>query len=279
LKANLAASMEPTPSYKLTFVFINSLILFVIANILEMTLHECGHFLTALALHAPNASLHHNYVNFDASKISVYHTILISSAGPLVSLLIGIIFQVLCNHRVRKDLVFIFQNYMSIFGYIGFFGYVLIAPFFEEGDTGYVFQALGFPLWLVIGIALLSFVVLYRIMARLTRNFVLICPFEVLEMHYTRMMFMKKAVLFPVFLGIIITTLLNLPAMVYLSLFAPICRPFTILWTYPLAVNKNYPGLMYNSDFKEINRFSPIALTFLVIIILINRLLVSGLSF
>jgi hypothetical protein len=271
--------MDQITNNKYTYVFLNSLVLFIIANILEMTMHECGHFLTALALHAPNVSLHHNYVNFDSSKISIFHNILISSAGPLVSLLIGIIFQVLCNHRVRKDLVFMFQNYMSIFGYIGFFGYVLIAPFFEEGDTGYVFQALGFPLWLVIIIALLSFIILYKLMARLTRNFVLICPFEVLEMHYTRMMFMKKVVLLPVFLGIIITTLLNLPAMVYLSLFAPICRPFTILWTYPLAVKKEYPGLISNYDFEDINGFSPYTVVFLAIMILVNRLLVFGLSF
>jgi hypothetical protein len=268
--------MEPIKTNKYSYLFLNSVILFVIANILETTLHECGHFITALALHVPNVSLHHNYVNYDGSGSPINDLILISSAGPLLSLVIGIVFQVLCYLRIKKDLIFMFQNYMSIFGYIGFFGYLMIAPFFLGGDTGYVFQALSFPLWLVIFIALFSFLLLYIFMAVLTKNFVLICPTEALEIRHARAIFMKKSVLYPVFIGIAITTLLNLPAIVLLSLIAPICIPFTILWTYPLAVRKNYRGLISNLDFDRINRFSPYAVAFLALIILINRLLVIG---
>ncbi len=151
--------------------------------------------------------------------------------------------------------------------------------FFADGDAGYVFQALSFPLWLVILLALLSFVVLYILMVKLTRNFVLICPIEVLEMDHSRAQFMAKTVLFPVIIGIVIITLLNLPAIALLSLIAPVMSPFTILWTYPIAVKRDYPGLISNLDFDKINRFSPTILTGLLAIILINRLLVSGIQF
>ncbi len=45
------------------YVVINSAILFVIASILEMTLHEFGHFFTAILVHAQGISVHHNYVS------------------------------------------------------------------------------------------------------------------------------------------------------------------------------------------------------------------------
>lgn len=271
--------MELRPSSNYKYVFLNSLILFVIANILVTILHESAHFITAINLDVPDVSLHHNYVQYDGIKTPIIHRIYISAAGPLISLLIGIFFQVLCNLRSRNDLLFMFENYMSIFGYIGFFGYLMVAPFFADGDTGYIFQALSFPLWLVILIALLSFVMLYIFMVKLTRNFVLICPIEALEMDHSRAQFMTKTVLLPVIIGIFIITILNLPVLFPLSLIAPIMSPFTILWTYPIALKRDYPGMISNLDFDKINRFSPTILTGLLAIILINRLLVLGFQF
>ncbi len=52
------------------YVILNSTLLFVIATILEMMLHECGHFVTAFLLHAQNLSLHHNYVNYKDDNLT-----------------------------------------------------------------------------------------------------------------------------------------------------------------------------------------------------------------
>ncbi|NVO19408.1 MAG: hypothetical protein HXX13_06895 [Bacteroidetes bacterium] len=271
--------MEELPTYRYRRVLVNSVILFIIANILETTLHECGHFLTAIALNAQDVTLHHNYVDYKEAILPLEAKLWISAAGPITSLFIGILFQVLCYIRYQKDQVFLFENYMAIFGYIGFFGYMMIAPFFASGDTGYFFQALRFPLWSVILMAIIAFITLYILMASLTRNFVQVCPYESLEIRHARAMFMKQLVLYPVMIGIVLTTLLNLPVITFLSLFAPFCIPFTILWTYPLAVRKDYPGLISNPEFEDINRYSPYAITSLVVIILMNRLLVFGLHF
>ena len=257
-------------------VLLNSTLLFIIANILETTLHECGHFAMALALKAQQVSLHHNYVNFNTASLSVKDRILVSSAGPLVSLLTGIVFELLCLWKPRKDLGFMFMNYMAIFGYIGFFGYLLIAPFFAGGDTGYVFLAWGLPLWSVITISIVSIGILYIFMARLTRNFVIMCPVQAMELQHSRAQFMYALIFYPTLIGILVTTLMNLPAIVLLSLLAPIMRPFTILWTFPLAIRKDYKGIFSNEDFRRINHPSIYVFLGFLIIILINRFLVPG---
>ena len=42
-------------------ITVNSLILFVIASTLVMTLHEFGHFFASILVHAKQISIHHNY--------------------------------------------------------------------------------------------------------------------------------------------------------------------------------------------------------------------------
>lgn len=261
------------------FVFLNSVILFITATLLENFLHQSGHFLMAKWVGLPDISMHHNYVNFDDSQVSNLHKVLVNGAGPLLSLLTGIIFQFLCLGRLKRDLVFMFQNYMAIFGYTGFFGYLIIAPFYTDGDTGKVLQLLDFPLWSVIGISILALVSLYTIMFRLTRNFVLLCPIEALEIKYARRRFMFIMIFYPFILGTITTTLLSLPVAAAFSLIAPFIRPFSIMWTFPQALNKEYRGTVSNEHLESINNFRIFPVIALSVMVIVNRLLVAGFSF
>ena len=124
--------------------------LFVIASILTMTLHEFGHFFTSILVHAQQISIHHNYTSNSSVGVSATRSIIIKITGPLVSLIIGVLFHFICSRQEKRNILFLFLTYMSIFGYIGFFGYLIIAPFTPGGDTGYVFYALGFPIWAMI---------------------------------------------------------------------------------------------------------------------------------
>ena len=119
-----------------TQIIINSTILFVVASTLEMTLHEFGHFFAAIMVHAKGISIHHNYVSNVDDGISLQSLLFIKGAGPFISLLIGILFQWICSHQTKRNMLFLFNLYMSAFGYIGFFGYLMIAPMFTGGDTG-----------------------------------------------------------------------------------------------------------------------------------------------
>jgi amino acid permease len=165
---------------------------------------------------------------------------------------------------------------MSVFGYIGFFGYLMLVPIFTEGDTGYICQALGFPSWLKISIAVAAGVVLFVLMKNLMRYFVEMGSEEIIENKRSRAIFIRSLILYPLLIGIVITTLLNLPVPLFLSLISPICGPFSIMWAYGFALYKKYPAIHANRKFDEFTRMNPWLFVFLFGIIVVNRLLVSG---
>src|SRR6266496_4831009 len=128
-------------------LIINSTLLFSIATVATMTLHEGGHFMAAVFFHAKDAALHHNYASYKTEELSQTAQLLTVAAGPLFSLLLGVVFNILCSRYSKRNLLFLFLLYMSAFGYIAFGGYLMIAPFFSNGDTGFICNALHFPIW------------------------------------------------------------------------------------------------------------------------------------
>ena len=241
-----------------------------------MTLHESGHFTAALFLHAKNLSLHHNYVNYGDENLTAAHRIIIAAVGPTVSLFIGMIFHFICSRQQKRNLYFFFNLYMSVFGYIGFFGYLAIAPMFAGGDTGYVLRAMNFPIWSIILIAVISGVVLYLIMKSLTKYFVELGSKELVENYDSRKQFIHALIQYPLYIGIIITTILNLPVPVLLSIIAPVFSPFTLMWSYGDALQKQFSAENANKEFDQLNSFQPILIFSLILIIALNRFLVSG---
>jgi hypothetical protein len=258
-------------------LILNSTILFVIASTLEMTLHELAHFVAAFAVGSKGSILYHNYVtNNNEDQVSLSQTIIIKAAGPIVSLFIGIVFHWICKNQTTRNLNFLFNLYMSVFGYIGFFGYLMIAPIFEYGDTGYIFNALAFPSWLIIVLAVLGLIILYLMMRYLVRFFVEIIPGEWIKDDKQRKKFIHSLIFYPLLIGIAITTLLNLPAPTTASLIAPAFSPFTIMWVYGEALSKQYPTFTTYLNNGEIMQRSYKWQLLFVLIVFINRLLVEG---
>jgi hypothetical protein len=264
---------------KLRYVTLNSTLLFVIAGILAMTLHEFGHFLAAILVHSKGISIHHNYVSNIDEGLPLKSIIIIKGAGPLVSLAIGIIFHFVCSRLKKRNIAFLFNLYMAAFGSIGFFGYLMISPFFTAGDTGYICVALKFPIWLTITIAISGAMILYLIIRNLMPYFVEMGSKEIVEKKETRIRFIHYILLFPVFLGIIFTTLLNLPTVAIVSLIAPLCSPFSFLWDYGNALNKKYILKATNDNFNNLNKLNIVLIILAILTIIYNRLLVSGIYF
>jgi len=259
-------------------IIINSTLLFVIASIIEMTLHECGHFIASVIVHAKEVSLHHNYVMHNSDSLSLTNNIIIKAAGPLLSLFIGILFHFICSKQSKRNLLFLFNLYMSIFGYIGVLGYLMITPFFANGDTGFICAALNFPLWLSILIAVSAVIIAFLLMRSLMKYFVEMGTEEISISKELRQSFIQSLLLYPLFLGIIITTLLNLPVPTALSLIAPLTSPFTILWAYGYAIKQKYPSTLMNNTLSPINKMDYKWMVIFVVIIIINRLLVNGIG-
>ena len=257
-------------------IVINSTMLFVIASILTMTLHEFGHFFTSILVHAQQISIHHNYTSNSSVGVSATRSIIIKITGPLVSLIIGIFFHFICSRQEKRNILFLFLTYMSIFGYIGFFGYLIIAPFTPGGDTGYVFYALGFPIWAMILLAILGVVALYFLINSLMKYFVEMGSKEIIENGVDRVKFIRSLIFYPLVIGIILTTLLNLPVPVIISLIAPICGSLSILFGYDNASKKDYSFNNTNKEFDQFNKLNLILFGFFLLTIILNRLLVYG---
>ena len=96
-------------------------------------------------------------------------------------------------------------------------------------------------MWLTIAIAAIGVLVLYFLMSNLVKYFVEMGTEEIAITKERRTPFINSLILYPLLFGIIITTLLNLPVPTFLSLIAPICSPFTIVWAYGDALKKKYP--------------------------------------
>ncbi len=271
-----ACYMETT---KLKYLILNSTILFVVAGILEMTLHEFGHYFAAIFVHAKGISIHHNYVSNIDEGLPLKNILIIKGAGPLVSLIIGIFFHIVCSLQKERNVSFLFKLYMAAFGYIGFFGYLMLAPIFTGGDTGYICNALQFPLWLTIGIAVSGGLTLYFLIRALMKYFVEMGSKEILEIKETRISFIHSLLLIPVLFGIPLTTILNLPVVAAISLIAPLFSPFTLLWDYGNALNKNYHLKKTNNHFKKLNRLNFVLILLFILTIIYNRMLVKGIYF
>jgi hypothetical protein len=264
---------------KFKYVILNSTILFCVANILEMTLHEFGHFFASIMVDAKGISIHHNYVSNIDQGLPLKSILLIKAAGPLVSLIIGIVFHRVISKQKERDLNFLFNLYMAVFGYIGIFGYLMISPVFTGGDTGYICWALKFPLALTITIAISGAITLYLLIRNLMKYFVEMGTREIIEKKETRIPFIHSLILVPVILGMMVTTILNLPIVSTISLIAPVCSPFTLFWDYGNALFKKYDLKVTHDNFNKLNNFNLLLVVVLIVTIIYNRLLVIGIYY
>lgn len=257
-------------------IIFNSAIAFSIASIVEMTLHECGHYFAGLYFHAKNLSLHHNYVNYDETTISIQHRIFIAAAGPLVSIFIGVLFHFITKQYRKANITRLVFLYMSIFGYIGFFGYLMIAPIFPYGDTGFICAALHFPTFITLCIAIIGIAALAIIIKNIGKEFVAFIPKEDYEVDALRKKYFNTLVHIPLYIGIVITTLLNLPIPTFASLTAPLFSPFSIMWCYGALMRKKYTYPANTIYSKSIEQISVFWIIIFIVVIVINRYLAIG---
>ncbi len=260
-------------------IIINSTIMFVSATTIQGIIHELGHFIAAVLLHSSDVTLYHNYVQHDSSQLAQNSRLAIAAAGPLISLLTGIVFYLVCRKTEHPKFITLFYIYMSAFGFINFGGYLLVSPFFEGGDTGYIFKQLGFPLWLTIVMALIGVVFLFYSIKMLCPYFVQLAPTSIISDKEARRKFINALIKSSVFYGIIITAITEFPIPVFLSVLYPICSPFTFFWVYGYLLDSEYKTFESTASYNELNSGIPkFGIALFLGCIIINRLLVYGIS-
>jgi hypothetical protein len=256
-------------------LLINSTVFFVTAAVLETILHEAGHFVAGWLL-GGSPTLFHNSVQFAFTENRETSSIISAAAGPLTSLFLGMFFHYNLNQREETNLGTLFNIYMTAFSYIGFFGYLMVAPFFSYGDTGYILHALSFPTWSIYLVAVFGVFMMYILMASLTPHWVSLMHTETADDVQLRRDFIKNLIFLPLLIGIPIYTLCNLPTPTALSLIAPICSPLAILWVYGLYLKSTPYKIPIDTSETSNQKLGMVWTAFATVVFITNRLLVFG---
>lgn len=141
----------------------NSVVAFVLAGILATTVHELFHFLTALLLDG-TARITPVFAQ-TGDSISKNNSILVAAAGPILSLLTGLLVIAFCRKGTGFNrLLWMWFGFLS--AQIGA-GYFLISSFAKDGDTGQALTLLNAH-WMIYAITtIIGAVGTYFILPRL----------------------------------------------------------------------------------------------------------------
>ncbi|MGH7582250.1 MAG: hypothetical protein ACREL5_03380 [Gemmatimonadales bacterium] len=249
---------------------VNSTVAFVGAFTLTTFVHELGHFVSYLAFGA-HPVLYFNQVQADDSTVSLTGVIVSALAGPVASLVQGILCAWWVRARSRNRRVDLFVQWLALFGFINFFGYLMLTPLSSVGDTGKVAGLLGFPAWLSVLIALAGIAVVIVIVIRQDRYFGGFLHGEAGSGERAR--WINALVYFPVLAGSGVNVAFAFPISTAISAIYPATSSLTVLVGYAAMRKLPRSGLPVSPASESIS-YAWIAVT--VALLVINRLLVRG---
>lgn len=185
--------------------------LYIAAYLLTIVLHEVGHAVMALAL-GDHPILYNTSVQNTSKALSARAHVLIAAAGPVLSLLQGAALLLRLRRGRATGPAALFWLYMSAFGLINFFGYLLIAPLVKGGDTGQIVALLHVPAAVQWAVALTSLGLLVVLVGGMAPLFLRQLPVAVQADPATRTRAVRALILWPWLVGSVVLVLLALPA-------------------------------------------------------------------
>jgi hypothetical protein len=126
-----------------TSLFINSTVAFALASIVMIMIHEFGHALAAISF-GLHPVVRPFSVTYDTATNA--QNIVIDLAGPLVSLVSGLLILVIA--RVDRGFWGLFWLWLGLQSVQEFTGYLITAPFGGVGDISDALNHLNAPLWI-----------------------------------------------------------------------------------------------------------------------------------
>lgn len=225
--------MDQTPTTQdpaLGRLLLHSTLAFVVGFLLSTILHEGAHALTArvLGLHPV---LHHNYVSTPDAD-SALAAWAVPAAGPLMSLVSGIVAVGLARLPARRSVWTLVALWLGVHGLIGFFGYVMLGAFVPYGDTGRIWAIVGMPeavRWVLAVAALGALIVAVRGLAPDFADHGI--PLEP-GPRRAEVRIANRVVAWPIVIGAVVVTLLALPVPTVASLMHPLTSPFVVFAAY-----------------------------------------------
>jgi hypothetical protein len=122
----------------------NSTLAFVLAALTSIASHEFAHAAAGL-LRGLSPTVYSAGVIYTPAG-SATTQLITAATGPLFSLVLGI---VVCNfgQSLGRGFGRLFSMWLGLIALQNFAGYLVIAPFAKQGDSGRVFALLGMPTW------------------------------------------------------------------------------------------------------------------------------------
>jgi hypothetical protein len=190
---------------------LSAICLYIAAYLLTIVLHEMGHAVMALAL-GDHPILYNTSVSNTNKLLSGTAHVLIAAAGPVLSLLQGTVLLLLLRRGKRVGPSTLFWLYMSVFGLINFFGYLLIMPLAKGADTGQIAALLHVPTAGQWAVAAGSLGCLALLMSSTAPLFLRQLPTAVQADPAAKTSGMRALLLWPWLVGSVVLVLLALPA-------------------------------------------------------------------
>lgn len=253
-------------------IFINSTLAFVCAFLITTFIHEFGHFLSYY-LFGAHPVLYHNYVQTSDQQLSMGIRIISALAGPVISLLQGIVLGVVGTRRPGNKAGDLLWLWLSLLGFVNFFGYLMLTPLSTTGDTGKVAELLQIPYLFRIFIAVAGVAILIVIVVKMGKRFANFIPGE--NEVVARKKYVNSILFYPILAGSAINVILAFPIPVLLSVIYPATSSFVLMSTYGVILRSRENTNTVSVIGKNISRFL-VVLT--VVAIIINRLLTFGLG-
>jgi len=261
-----------------TLLILNSTVLYILAFLVTTVIHELAHAFMGMNL-GSGAILHHNYVEHPLiSNLTVQARVMISLAGPIMSLIQGIAVGWFFVKIRKASYTKLFLLWTSVLGFTNFFGYLMTGPIFHLGDIGKVYGILNISLPLQIIFAVFGLLILAFVAYKLTVPFL---EFSFLEEWVsnpeTRSHFAFSIIILPWLIGSAVVTILYLPVVAVVS----IIYPFTsgMIFIFPWKNAKRIKSVKINKN-SGLGKASYILYIVLIVaIILFKFILEKGIEF
>src|SRR5690606_30347715 len=256
-------------------IAINSAVLYITAFLATTLIHELGHAVTGKIL-GSDPVLHHNFVaHLSPENISPEQTVAIALAGPILSLLQGIVAGITYLKSKRHNLKTLFLLWFAILGLNNFLGYMMTGFLFQEGDIGRAFAILGIPLAMQIAISVLAALALLFMAYKMTKPFLKFSyRAQWVDSEGSRVTFSLHTLILPWILGSAVVTLAYLPIQAIVSIIYPVMSGFVFIFPWQNARRIQTIPLSEDESLGVISKKSTALL--IVLLLLFKLVLAKG---
>src|SRR5690606_10247914 len=254
-------------------IAINSAVLYIIAFLATTMIHELGHAITGKFL-GSDPVLYHNYVaHLSPDNISTTQGVVIALAGPILSLLQGLLATMAYLKAKMQGFKTLFLLWFAVLGLNNFLGYMMTGFLFRQGDIDKSFQLLDISLTVQIAISALAALALLFMAQKMTKPFLKFSyrP-QWVDSERSRVNFSFHTLVLPWILGSAVVAIAYLPIQAIASIVYPVMSGFVFIFPWQNARRIQRVTL---SEESGLGNISKMAMGILIVLLLLFKLVLA----